>query len=177
MFKIDIAIPDYAKDLRLNLSRVLTVDPASDLSTKQIMAIALAAAFSTRNNQLIEAMHVIAKRELSHAEYQACQIAVSLMGMNNIYYRFVHLVEDEEYRDLPVNLRMNAMANPGVDNVDFEMLSLAVSAINGCGMCIASHQKSLRTHSVSTNTIQHVIRIAAVIHGVAAALSVNVVNN
>ena len=92
------------------------------------------------------------------------------MGMNNIYYRFVHLVGDPEYGTLRANLRMNAMANPGGDKVDFELASLAVSAINGCGMCLESHEKTLRKHGLSAQPIQSAARIAAVIHAAAVAL-------
>jgi alkyl hydroperoxide reductase subunit D len=90
--------------------------------------------------------------------------------MNNIYYRFVHLVENDEYGTLRAALRMNAMSNPGGDKIDFELASLAVSAINGCGMCMASHEKTLRKHDVSAQAVQSSVRIAAVIHAVAVAL-------
>jgi alkyl hydroperoxide reductase subunit D len=96
--------------------------------------------------------------------------AAALMGMNNIYYRFLHLVEDAEYSGMPARLRMNAIANPGIPTADFELLSLAVSAINGCGLCITSHERQLRKHEVSRVAIQSAVRIAAVVHGVAVAL-------
>ena len=92
------------------------------------------------------------------------------MGMNNIYYRFVHLVEDEEYATLRASLRMNVMSNPGCEKVDFELASLAVSAINGCGMCLESHEKTLRKHEVSAQAVQSAARIAAVLHAVAVTL-------
>ena len=75
--------------------------------------------------------------------------AAAIMGMNNVYYRFLHLVEDEEYKQLPARLRMNVIGNPGIDKFDFELLSLAVSAINGCGTCIAAHERQLRAHGTS----------------------------
>ena len=65
------------------------------------------------------------------------------MGMNNIYYRFLHLVEDGEYQTMPARLRMNIIGNPGIDKLDFELLSLAVSAVNGCGLCVTSHEKQV----------------------------------
>ncbi len=92
------------------------------------------------------------------------------MGMNNIYYRFLHLVEDEEYKQMPARLRMNVMASPGIDKQDFELLSLAVSAINGCGTCVASHERQLRQHGLSREAVQSTVRIAAVIHAVAGVL-------
>lgn len=92
------------------------------------------------------------------------------MGMNNIYYRFLHLVEDAEYQSMPARLRMNVIGNPGIDKLDFELLSLAVSAVNGCGLCIISHERKLRDHGVTRETIQSAVRIAAVIHAVAGVL-------
>jgi len=92
------------------------------------------------------------------------------MGMNNIYYRFLHLASNEEYGKLPARLRMTVIGNPGIDKGDFELLSLAVSAINGCGMCIDSHEKVLARAGVSAKAIQDAVRIAAVIHAVAVVL-------
>jgi alkyl hydroperoxide reductase subunit D len=92
------------------------------------------------------------------------------MGMNNIYYRFLHLVEEPEYGTLRAGLRMNAMTNPGGDKIDFELASLAVSAVNGCGKCLESHEKTLRKHGLSAQPIQSAARIAAVIHAVAVAI-------
>ena len=92
------------------------------------------------------------------------------MGMNNIYYRFLHLVEDAEYQQMPARLRMNVIGNPGIDKLDFELISLAVSAVNGCGMCVTAHEKQLRKHEVSREAIQSAVRIAATIHAVAGVL-------
>ena len=92
------------------------------------------------------------------------------MGMNNVYYRFVHLVENPDYATLPAKLRMNVIGNPGVAKTDFELYSLAVSAINGCGACVAAHDKVVRKAGVTAEGVQSAVRIAAVIHGVAVAL-------
>ena len=92
------------------------------------------------------------------------------MGMNNIYYRFLHLVDDPEYQSMPARLRMNVIGNPGIDKLDFELLALAVSAVNGCGLCITSHERKLRAHGVTREAIQSAVRIAAVIHAVAGVL-------
>src|SRR5690606_22595707 len=100
----------------------------------------------------------------------AAKTAASIMAMNNVYYRFTHLASAPDYRAMPAKLRMNAMAKPGVDKADFELWSIAVSAINGCGMCIDSHEKVLRQHGVTTDAIQAAVRIAAVVHAVATTL-------
>ena len=89
------------------------------------------------------------------------------MGMNNIYYRFTHLIEDAEYRSLPARLRMNVIGNPGIDKVDFELVSLAVSAVNGCGMCVNAHDAVLKKHGLGRDSVQSAVRIAAVVHAVA----------
>ena len=89
------------------------------------------------------------------------------MAMNNVYYRFVHLASNKEYGTLPAKLRMNVIGNPGIDKADFELFSLAVSAMNGCGMCIDSHEKVLKQHGVSADVIQAGARIASVIKAVA----------
>jgi alkyl hydroperoxide reductase subunit D len=92
------------------------------------------------------------------------------MAMNNIYYRFVHLASAPEYGAMRAGLRMNAIGNPGVDRADFELWSLAVSAINGCGMCIDSHEKELRKAGVRPEQVQAAVKIAAVVHAAAAVL-------
>jgi len=91
--------------------------------------------------------------------------------MNNVYYRFVHLSSSKDYKTLPAKLRMNVIANPGVDKADFELWSLAVSAINGCGLCIDSHEAELRKHGVSAEQIQTAVRIASTVKGIAAVLN------
>jgi len=163
-------LPDYAKDLRLNLESVLTEGGAPGLTQKQIVVVALASAIASRYKPLTAAINELAVQHANEDELKGARVAASIMGMNNIYYRFIHLVGDAEYGTLRANLRMNAMANPGGDKVDFELASLAVSAVNGCGMCLESHEKTLRKHGLSAQPIQSTARIAAVIHAVAVAL-------
>src|SRR5262249_40927477 len=103
-------------------------------------------------------------------EVEGAKAAAAIMGMNNIYYRFLHLVEDNEYQSMPARLRMNVIAHHGMDKLDFELISLAVSAVNGCGRCVMSHERTLRAHDVSRETIQSAVRIAATIHAVAGVL-------
>jgi alkyl hydroperoxide reductase subunit D len=81
----------------------------------------------------------------------------------------VHL-SGGDYKKMPARLRMNVMANPGVDKADFELWSLAVSAVNGCGMCIESHEHELRKAGLTTEQIQAAVRIAAVVHAISAVL-------
>lgn len=162
---------DFAADMRLNLSTVLSSDGAPDLNPRQIQGVALASAFATRDEEIITELLEEARAVLSPEEVQAARTAASLMGMNNVYYRFLHLVEDPEFGKLPARLRMNAMANPGVPKVDFELYSLAVSAISGCGKCIQAHVKGLKDQGLSTTGIQSAVRIAAVVNGAAQSLA------
>ena len=164
------AVPDYARDLKLNLGSVLATTGAPGLSEKQIWAVALASAIASRNVPFAKDIEALAREKLDDPHLDAARSAAAIMGMNNIYYRFLHLVEDSEYQQMPARLRMNVIGNPGIDKVDFELLSLAVSAINGCGMCVASHEKTLRKHEVSREAIQSAVRIASTIHAVAGVL-------
>ena len=167
---IKAGLPDYAKDLRLNLDSVLSESGAPGLSAKQVAIIALASAIASRYEPLTQAIAEQASAVLSPAEADGARAAAAIMAMNNIYYRFTHLVEDAEYQTLRAGLRMNVMANPGCGKVDFELASLAVSAINGCGKCVDSHEKTLRKHELSAQAIQSAVRIAAVIHAVAVTV-------
>ena len=163
-------LPDYAKDLRLNLESVLGEGGAPGLSRKQIAIVALASAIASRHAPLTEAIAQFASRHADANELDGARTAAALLGMTNIYYRFLHLVENDEYATLRAGLRMNAMANPGCDKIDFDLASVAVSAINGCGSCVASHERTLRKHGVSAQAVQSAARIAAVIHAVAVVL-------
>jgi lipoyl-dependent peroxiredoxin subunit D len=164
------ALPDYARDLKLNLGSVLTASGAPGLNEKQIWSIALASAIASRNTGFARSIEAQARAHLADVEVEGAKAAAAIMGMNNIYYRFLHLVEDNEYQSMPARLRMNVIANHGIDKLDFELISLAVSAVNGCGLCVTSHEKKLRAHEVSRESIQSAVRIAATVHAVAVTL-------
>ena len=163
-------IPDYAKDLRLNLSSVLTPQGAPGLSEPQLWMTALASAIASRNAELARAVEAAATTRLEPAQAEAARAAAAIMGMNNVYYRFLHLVDDAEYGRMPARLRMNVIGKPGIDRVDFELLSLAVSAVNGCGTCVASHERKVREGGQSREAVQSAVRIASVIHAAAVVL-------
>ncbi len=160
------ALPDYAKDQKLNLGSLAT-EPV--LSEQQRAGTFIVSALASRNPTVIR--HILAEfaPKLSPDALAAAKAAASIMGMNNIYYRFTHLVHGD-YATMPAKLRMNIMARPGVEKVDFELWSLAVSAINGCGMCMESHEKVLLQHGVGKEAVQAAVRIAAVVHATAATL-------
>jgi lipoyl-dependent peroxiredoxin subunit D len=164
------SLPGYARDLQLNLGTVLTAAGAPGLTERQIWAVALAAASASRNAAFSRDLQTLAVQHLDAAHVSAAHAAAAVMAMNNVYYRFVHLVEDEEYAKLPARLRMNVIGAPGIAKADFELLALAVSAINGCGTCVASHERQLRQHGLTREAVQSAVRIAATVHAVARVL-------
>ena len=160
-------LPEYAKDLKLNLSSLAS---ETVLSEQQKAGAFVASALAARNSAVSEALIAEFAPQLSPAALNAAKAAASIMAMNNIYYRFTHLASAPDYRTMPAKLRMNVIAKPGVDKADFELWSLAVSAINGCGLCIDSHEKVVREHGLTAEQVQAAVRIASVVHAVAATL-------
>ena len=160
-------LPDYAKDLKLNLSS-LAAEPS--LNEQQRAGTFIACAFASRGEATTKALIAEFAPKLSPEAQTAARAAAAIMAMNNIYYRFTHLSSSPDYKTMPAKLRMNVIGKPGVDKGDFELWCLAVSAINGCGMCIDSHEKVLRAAGFTAEQIQAAVRIAAVVHGVAATL-------
>lgn len=159
------AIPGYAKDIKLNLSS-LAYDES--LSAQQLWGTFLASALASRNEFVIQHVEAEARQHLSDEAMTAAKSAAAIMAMNNVYYRFVHLASNKEYQNMQAKLRMNVIGNPGVDKDDFELWSLAVSAINACGMCIDAHEQQLLKAGMSKEQVQTAVRIAAVVHATAA---------
>ena len=157
-------LPDYAKDLRLNISSIINDQILPD---QQKYGLVLACAHGSGYRPVIAAAEADVADRLSPEAANAARAAAAVMAMNNVYYRFVHLASNPVYATLPAKLRMNVIGNPGIDKADFELFCLAVSAINGCGMCIDSHEKVLKQHGVKAETIQAAARIGAVIKAVA----------
>ena len=160
-------LPAFAKDAKLNLSSMLSDE---SLPEQQRYGLFLACAIATRNPDVTRAFDALARQHLSPQALDAARAAATVMAMNNIYYRFVHLASNKTYESMPARLRMNVIANPGVDKADFELWSLAVSAINGCGKCIDAHDKVLRDAGVSDDAIQAAVRFASIIQSVAVGL-------
>lgn len=160
-------IPDYAKDLRLNMGSVLR---QAELTERQTWGTALSCAMACRSMRLLGAIGTEAARHLDEAALAASKTAAAMMGMSNIFYRFRHLASNEKYAHIPARLRMQAIRTHGSDPVDFELWCLAVSAINGCGACVDSHERVLREKGVNEEVITAAVRIAAVLHAVAAVM-------
>ena len=160
------ALPGYAKDLSLNLSSLVN---ETVLNEQQKWGCIIASAYAVGVGKVIQA--VLDGCPLGEGPLTAAKAAAAVMGMNNVYYRALHMMQNREYATLPAKLRMNVIANPGVDKADFELWCLAVSAINGCGMCLDSHEAELRTHGMPNVQIQTALRIGAVVNAVSRVMA------
>ena len=159
--------PEYAKDLKLNLGSV-TRQP--ELTERQTWGTVVACAIAARNPLLRESLLSAAGAHLDPQAMFAAKAASAIMGMNNIFYRFRHLSSNEKYATMPARLRMQVIGRHGSDPVDFELWCLAVSAINGCGVCVDAHEKVLREKGVTEETILAAVRIASTIYALATTL-------
>ena len=160
-------VPDYAKDLKLNLGSV-TRQP--ELTERQTWGTVVACAIAARNPQLRDSLTAEAATHLDEPAIFAAKAASAIMGMNNIFYRFRHLSSNEKYSTMPARLRMQVIGRHGSDPVDFELWCLAVSAINGCRVCVDAHEKVLREKGVTEETILAAVRIASTIYALATTL-------
>jgi alkyl hydroperoxide reductase subunit D len=163
---------ESAKDIKLNLSTILTEEGAPDLTKNQMGGIALATAYATKNPKIVMSILAEVRSYLTEEEITAAKSAATIMAMNNIYYRFIHLVSDKSFATLPAKLRMNVIGNPGIDKVNFELNCLAVSVINGCGLCIDAHTQELTKAGISKLGIQSSVRIAAVLNATAMGVEI-----
>jgi len=166
------ALPDFAKDTRINLSSVLTPAGSPGLEDNQIAGIALACAYASGNASAATSLAAALAPRLTDAEKTAAASAATIMAMNNVYYRFLHVIEDADYRSMPAGLRMTVIGNPGIAKTDFELYSLAVSAINGCASCINAHAAKVVASGLPKTAVQSAIRIAAVVRALAQATAI-----
>ena len=158
------SIPEYSKDIKLNLDSVINRSPLDPVDTH---ACALAAALSANNGGLAMAIMQSEVLEANPADCDAAKTARSLMGMNNVYYPFVEMADDENLKGLPAGLRMTAYSNnAGVSKKKFEMYALCASIVGKCHFCVKSHYDLLKKEGMSVAELQHVAKIAAVINAV-----------
>ncbi|MHC4375181.1 MAG: carboxymuconolactone decarboxylase family protein [Planctomycetota bacterium] len=160
------AFPESAKDLRLNFDRVLQ---AEHLTARQTAGTFLACAFAARNAELLATART-ATAEVLGADAAEVEKVAATMGMNNIYYRSIHLLENAALAQMPAKLRMQSLAHPGGDRLDRELWAFAVSAVNGCGKCLKAHEHTLKQEGARDEALQDSLRIAAVVAASAAAL-------
>ena len=166
--EIKALVPDYAKDVRLNLDSTIS---RSTLPAAEALGVALAAAYAAKNARLVALLR--ADDALPPEQASAALTAAALMGMNNVWYPFVEMADDPELKTLRPELRMNAYANHGgVDRASFELYALAASIVGKCEFCVRSHYKLLRESGFTTQQLRDVGRLAAVIQAVAQVLAV-----
>jgi alkyl hydroperoxide reductase subunit D len=162
------ALPEPARDIRLNLQAVL--QPGGTLTPAQRWGVALATAAAARNATLRDAILRDAAAEVEAAVIDDALAAAALMGMNNVYYRFRHMIGKPSYSEKPARLRMNRLVKPATSKADFELFSLAVSAVNGCEACVRAHERVVLQGGVTEDAVHDAVRIAAVVHAAAVAL-------
>jgi alkyl hydroperoxide reductase subunit D len=161
------SIPDAAKDIRLNL---LAVMRGGVLTDRQRWGVAVASAIAARNPRLRNAVLADAARVVDDATVDDARAAAALMAMNNVYYRFRHMIGKPVYSETPAGLRMNRLVQPATSRIDFELLSIAVSAINGCQMCVRAHEKAVVDGGLTPDHVNDAVRIAATMYAAAVAL-------
>ena len=161
-------LPEEAKDLRINLKRVLE---GESLTAEQTWGTALAAAYYIRHPKLTAALLADAKAAgISEAILEDARAAASIMGMNTIYYRFRHLMNADAYNQRPANLRMMRMQQVATTRVNFELFSIGPAALAGCEMCLKAHEAAVKKEGMNEDNVHDAVRISAILHGVAVAL-------
>jgi len=163
-------LPEAAKDVKLNLQAVLQ---GGALTPAQRHGVAIASAIASRSPRLREALVAAADAELDPGVLEDARAAAALMAMNNVYYRFRHQVGKQAYQQKPARLRMNRLAQPAGSKADFELMCLAVSAINGCEACVRAHEAAVLQGGLSEDHVHDAVRIAATIHAAAVALEMD----
>jgi alkyl hydroperoxide reductase subunit D len=162
-------LPEPLRDLKLNLQ---TATAQGALGPAQRLGVALAVAAAARHPALRRALVALTEQEVGRPVVEDALAAAALMGMNNVYYRFRHLIGKPSYGDKPARLRMQRIAKPATNKTDFELFCLAVSAVNGCETCMRAHEKVVVEGGLSEDQVHDAIRIAASVHGAAVALEV-----
>lgn len=161
------ALPETARDIKLNLQSVLT---STVLTPAQLWGVALASAATARNPALRDAVLAGARAQVDATVIDDALAAAALMAMNNVYYRFRHQVGKDVYNTKPARLRMNRLAKPATSKVDFELFSLAASTINGCEMCVRAHEHEVIAGGLSEEAVHDAVRVAATMHAAAVSL-------
>jgi alkyl hydroperoxide reductase subunit D len=161
------SLPDAARDIRLNLQAVLS---ESSLSERLRFGVAYAAAIACRSALLREAIAQDAGEHLDDAVLDDAQAAAALMAMNNVLYRFRHIVGKPSYSTIPARLRMNRIAQPRTSKAEFELMCLVVSVINHCELCVQAHERATLENGMTEQNVFDAVRIAATIHAAAVTL-------
>lgn len=150
----------YIKDLKINVANVLK---APSLGEKDAVLLALGVAINEKAQALINSLEALAQqRGVTEKELNEVAACVSLMNANNVFYRFRHFMDKESYNNMQAGIRMSIMMNPVLGKEFFELLSLVISAVNGCEMCVTSHEASVKSHGASEQRIFDAVRLGAV---------------
>lgn len=153
----------YLKDLRINLKNALGF---AQLSRKESLMIAFAVAVNDRTEMHIEILGNLARnagmQPEEEAEIKAC---VSLLNINNVFYRFRHFTQKEYYQQTPAGIKMSIMMQPVLGKEFFELLSLCISALNGCEMCVNAHEQALIQAGTTEARIYDAMRCSAIFRG------------
>ncbi|MBX3021418.1 MAG: carboxymuconolactone decarboxylase family protein [Bdellovibrionales bacterium] len=165
-------IPDYGRDIKLNLEAVLSAEGAQGLTPPQIWGVALASAYALKSQDLVRMALDAGADALNDDIRNASKGAATIMAMNNVYYRSQHLMGDAELKALPARLRMNIIGKPGIEKADFELMCFAISALAGCGQCLTAHLQELRKAGISNEGIQASLKIASVLNATEQALQI-----
>jgi alkyl hydroperoxide reductase subunit D len=166
------SVPEAARDIKLNLQSVL--QPGGALTPAQRWGVAIASAVATRNERLRDAILHDARAAVGAEVIDDALAAAALMAMNNVYYRFRHMIGKESYSLMPARLRMQRIARPASNKVDFELFCLAVSAINGCETCVRSHEDVVLKGGLSEDQVHDAVRTAATVNAAAVAIELPV---
>lgn len=151
----------YLRDLKLNLTSTLS---SEHLSPKEIGLIGLSIAVNNNNKPLTDFYTRFAEQnEASAADIAEAVACASLLASNNVFYRFRHFTQKEKYTQIPARIRMQIMMKPVTGKEFFELLSLAVSAVNGCEMCVNAHEDSLIKMGTTEERIFDAVRIASLV--------------
>lgn len=153
----------YLKDLKINVSNVLKIE---SLSKKEKLSLAYAVALNEKNESLSDSFRdQLKSQEVTEAELADIAACVSLLQINNVFYRFRHFTKKTTYENSPAGIKMSIMMNPVIGKELFELLSLCISALNGCEQCVVSHEHSLVNMDVSEQKIFDAIRFTSVMKG------------
>jgi alkyl hydroperoxide reductase subunit D len=165
------ALPDAARDTKVNLGNVLA---QGSLAPEQRWGTAVAAALAARSPEVARALIAAgqAAGTLPPEVLADAQAAASLMAMTNVTYRFKHLVGKPDYQSLPMRLRMMRVAQPASSKVNLELFSLAVSALEGCEACVASHEKVVTDAGLTPEQVFEAVRVAAVVNSAVTGLAI-----
>lgn len=163
------SLPEVARDIKLNLSSVLQPGPLTDA---QRFGVAIASAHAAKSPKLVSALTQDARAAgVTDGVIEDGVAAAVLMAMNNVYYRFRHQIGQDTYSQKPARLRMNRLVAVKGTKADFELMCLAVSAINGCEACVRAHEKTVLEAGLSEDQVHDAVRVAATVNAAALALT------